>query len=57
MDRRQFFHRLIRYVILATIGTISGAALIKSRHATADNCLPGNACQRCNKAGTCIDKK
>lgn len=57
MNRRQFFHRLIRYVILATIGTISGAALIKSRHATADNCLPGNACQRCNKAGTCIDKK
>lgn len=57
MDRRQFFHALIRYFILATIGAISGVALIKSRNATAENCLPGNACQACNKASTCRDKK
>ncbi len=53
MNRRKFFHEMIRYLILAVIGIVSGAALIKGRNVQAENCPPDMICQGCRKVKEC----
>ncbi len=53
MNRRKFFEEIIRYVILAIIGIVSGAALIKGRNVQAGSCPPDMICQRCRKVSEC----
>ncbi len=43
----------MRYLLMAIIAVISGVALLKSRHADAEDCPPGNVCQGCGKAKQC----
>ena len=53
MDRRKFFEKIIRYVILAVIGIVSGAAMIKGRNVQAGSCPPDMICQSCRKVSEC----
>jgi hypothetical protein len=53
MDRRKFFTELVRYLILALIGVVSGAALIKSRKVQPGSCPPDIICQKCSKVKEC----
>lgn len=56
MTRKDFFHELARYFILAALAILSGAAWIKSRNSSASAHPLASVCQGCSKAGRCNEK-
>ena len=53
MQRRDFFTIWVRYLLLALLGVISLTAWLKSRDAVNTDCIAGNLCSSCGKAGGC----
>lgn len=53
MQRRDFITIWIRYLLLALLGVISLTSWLKSRDAENTDCIAGNLCSSCGKAGGC----
>jgi hypothetical protein len=53
MERREFISMWVRYLLLALLGVVSLAALVKSQNPDNRDCIAGKLCGTCKLSGGC----
>jgi len=53
MERREFFTKLIRSLLIITGIAASGFVVSDASKSSTESCPPGKECDRCQKAGSC----
>ncbi len=53
MERREFFTKLIRSLLIITGVSATSFVITDQSKSDIENCPPGKECDRCQKAGSC----